>query len=349
MNSVQETSVQQLAPLVDLDRFLPALAGATGDPRWHDASVELISGGKSNLTFTVTSEAGEVILRRPPTGELLPSAHDMVREARVQAGLAGTAVPVADILLVDDGDLLGVPCYVMEKVAGHVVRDTLPAGYADDEASRRAVAHAFVDTLADLHAVDLHAAGLSDYGRPAGFAPRQVRRWTGQWEASRSTDVPEIDELAARLAADVPEQQRSTLVHGDYRLDNVVLDSADPGRVRAVLDWELSTLGDPMTDVALLDLFWAGPDDHRLSIIPGVSHLPGFPTREEMLERYASRAGVDLDDLGWYRAFAHFKFAVITQGVHARAVAGDMAGQEFGDLTGEVLHLGRSGLALLRP
>lgn len=335
------------ADLVDVTRLAPALVEATGDERWNQLELELISGGKSNLTFFVRSDAGELVLRRPPTGDLLPSAHDMGREARVQAALAGSAVPVAPIVLNDDGDLLGVPCYVMERVHGHVVRDDLPAGYADDETSRRAVAFGFADTLADLHAVDHEAVGLGEYGRPAGFAARQVRRWTGQWEASRSHAVPEVDELAARLAADVPTQQRSTLVHGDYRLDNVVLDPAHPGRIVAVLDWELSTLGDPMTDVALLDLFWTGPDDRPLSLIPGVSHLPGFPTREEMVQRYTQRSGVELADLAWYRAFAHFKFAVITQGVAARSAAGDMAGQNFGDLDGEVLHLGRAGLALL--
>lgn len=337
----------QITELVDVDRLTPALVAATGDERWHGATLELISGGKSNLTFFVRSDAGELVLRRPPTGELLPSAHDMVREARVQTGLAGTAVPVAPIVLVDSGDLLGVPCYVMQRVEGHVIRDVLPAGYADDAAGRTAIAHGFVDTLADLHAVDVEAAGLGDYGRPAGFAARQVRRWSGQWEASRTHAVPELDELATRLAASVPEQQRSTLVHGDYRLDNVVLSPEVTGRVDAVLDWELSTLGDPMTDVALLDLFWAGPEDRPISLIPGVSHLPGFPTREEMLNRYALRAGVDLDDLGWYRAFAHFKFAVITQGVSVRSKAGDMAGQDFGDLDAEVLHLGRTGLTFL--
>ncbi|MFC6152851.1 phosphotransferase family protein [Nocardioides yefusunii] len=330
-----------------VDVIASAVAAATGDNRWNSLDMNLVTGGKSNLTYFLESAAGTLVLRRPPTGDLLPSAHDMLREARVQSALAASDVPVPRIVLVDSGDLLGVPCYVMERVAGHVVRDHLPVGWADDAESRRAVAFGFVDTLADLHAVDHEAVGLGDYGRPSGFATRQVRRWTGQWEASRSQDVPEIDLLAQRLAESVPVQQRSTLVHGDYRLDNVVLDASTPGTINAVLDWELSTLGDPMTDVALLDLFWNGPADRPLSLIPGVSHLPGFPSREEMLQRYSARSGAALDDLDWYRAFAHFKFAVITQGVSARSRAGDMAGQDFGDLDAEVLHLGRTGLALL--
>ncbi|MCD6638670.1 MAG: phosphotransferase family protein [Nocardioides sp.] len=330
--------------LVRLDRLGPRLAEVTGEEAWRDSRAELISGGKSNLTFTLTSAAGELVLRRPPTGDLLPSAHDMGREARVQRSLAGTDVPAAPIVLYDDGELIGIQCYVMEKVPGHVIRGELPDGYATTAAERTRMALAFVDTLAALHAVDPGAVGLGDYGRPAGFMERQVRRWTGQWEASRSHDVAEIDELGRRLAAAVPVQRRSTIVHGDFRTDNVVYDAADPGRINAVLDWELSTLGDPLADVGLLMLFWRDADEGDLSLIPGVSHLPGFPDRASMLERYAAASGADLSDLGYYRAFAHFKFAIIVQGVAARSAAGAMGGQDFGDLDDEILRLAQAGL-----
>jgi aminoglycoside phosphotransferase (APT) family kinase protein len=333
--------------LVRLGRLGPALVDATGEGAWLTPEVELIGGGKSNLTFLLRSAAGELVLRRPPTGELLPSAHDMMREARVQSALAGTDVPVAEIVLADAGDLIGIECYVMRRVPGHVIRGELPPGYAETAEERRALSFGFADTLAALHAVDPEEVGLGDYGRPEGFMARQVRRWTGQWEASATHDVPEIDELSRRLAASVPAQQRATVVHGDYRLDNVVLDAEDPGRIRAVLDWELSTLGDPLTDLALLSLFWIGPDEQQLGLIPGVTHLPGFATREGMLERYAATSGADLADMSWYQAFAHFKFAVIAQGVQVRAAAGSMGGQDFGNLDDEVLHLGRAGLALL--
>lgn len=338
------TDVLDLLPLQVLS---PALVHATGDDRWAQAEVGLISGGKSNLTFLLSCPAGELILRRPPTGELLPSAHDMVREAQVQIALADTAVPTAGVLLVDRGDLLGFPFYVMEKVPGHVLRGDLPPGYATTVDQRRAMGEVFADTLALLHGVDYRAAGLGDYGRPEGFMGRQVRRWTSQWASSRFHDVPVIDELAARLGAAVPAQQRATIVHGDYRLDNVVLDLDNPGRIRAVLDWELSTLGDPLTDLALLLLFWRQHGEPELSLIPGVTHLPGFPTRADMLSRYAETAAVDLSDIDWYLAFAHFKFAVITQGVAARSRAGAMGGQNFGDLRAEVLGLGERGLLLL--
>ncbi|HEY9563349.1 MAG TPA: phosphotransferase family protein [Nocardioides sp.] len=333
-----------VADLVKLDRLGPALVEATGDDAWREVTAELISGGKSNLTFTLSSAAGELILRRPPTGKLLPSAHDMGREARVQAGLAGTDVPVAKIVLHDGGELIGIQCYVMEKVPGHVIRGELPRGYATTDSEREQMAFTFVDTLAALHAVDQDAVGLGDYGRPAGFMERQVRRWTGQWEASRTHEVAEIDELARRLTKGVPGQERSTIVHGDYRTDNVVYAPNDPARINAVLDWELSTLGDPLTDLGLLMLFWRSAADGPLSLIPGITHLPGFPDRDAMLERYAATSGADLSDMGYYQAFAHFKFAVIAQGVSARSAAGDMGGQVFGNLDDEIVALAQSGL-----
>ncbi|WP_110208705.1 phosphotransferase family protein [Nocardioides daejeonensis] len=335
------------AELVALEALRERLVEATADEAWRRAEPTLISGGKSNLTFLVSSPAGELVLRRPPTGDLLPSAHDMGREARVQRALAGTDVPVAQILLIDEGGLVGRPCYVMEKVPGHIVRGDLPPAYADTPDRRRAMAEAFVDVLADLHAVDYQAVGLGDYGRPDGFLERQVRRWTGQWEKSRSHDVPEIDELARRLAASIPVQQRSAIAHGDYRFDNVVFAPDEPGRINAVLDWELSTIGDPLADVGLLMLFWREPGEEFPPLIPGVTNLPGFPTRAEILERYAARSGADLSVLDPYIAFAHFKFAVIAQGVAARSAAGAMGGQDFGNLDAEIRRLATEGLELL--
>ena len=331
---------------VPADRLSQALVRATGDPGWRTVDVELVAGGKSNLTYVLRSPAGELVLRRPPTGALLPSAHDMAREWRVQQALADTPVPVPAIVLTDTGDLLGAPCYVMERVAGHVVRADLPAPFADP-AGCEALSAAFVDALAAVLALDPADVGLEDFGRPAGFAARQVRRWTEQWRSSRTHDVAEIDELGRRLATSVPDRGRTSLVHGDYRLDNVVYAEDDASDVRAVLDWELSTLGDPLADLGMLMLFWAGPEDPPLSLIPGVTHLPGFPDRDGVVSRYAAASGTDLDDLPFYRAFAHFKLAVIVQGVSARSRAGAMGGQDFGDLDDEILQLGRSGLELV--
>ncbi len=342
------TETPTKSELVPTDRLAPALAEATGDPGWSDVRARLISGGKSNLTFLLTSTAGEMVLRRPPTGDLLPSAHDMMREARVQSALAATPVPTASIVLADPGGLIGIPCYVMERVQGHIIRDTLPDGYAATEQERRALSFGFVDVLAAIHQVDQDAVGLGDYGRPTGFMERQVRRWTGQWEKSRTGDVPEVEELGRRLAGRIPAQQAATIVHGDYRIDNVVFDSADAGRVNAVLDWELSTLGDPLADLGMLLLFWrhAGEPDVS-SLTPGVTQHAGFPTRDEVVERYAAATGADLGDLAFYTAFAHFKFAVIAQGVSVRARAGAMGGQSFGDLDHEVRAVAAAGLDLL--
>src|SRR5215211_5118444 len=250
--------------LLPLDVVGAAVAAAVGDDRWRACEAALISGGKSNLTFELSSAAGELILRRPPSGELLPSAHDMAREVRVQRALAGSTVPVPSIVLYDDGALLGVPFYVMAKVAGRVIRDELPAGYADSDEERVAMADALVDVLADLHAIEPGSVGLADYGRPEGFLERQLRRWTGQWQSTMTEPVPAMAELAGRLARRLPESRRSAIVHGDSRLE-------------AVLDWELSTLGVPLADLGTLLFYWLEPGAPPRVLTPAVTQARGFP------------------------------------------------------------------------
>jgi aminoglycoside phosphotransferase (APT) family kinase protein len=337
------------ADLVRPDRLGPVLADATGDGRWRSLDAALIAGGKSNLTFELTSAAGALILRRPPSGELLPSAHDMGREARIQRALEATSVPVPKIVLTEPGaDLLGVPFYVMEKVPGHIIRDELPDGYAQTPAEKLALTDALVDVLADLHAVDPEAIGLGDYGRPHGYLERQLRRWNGQWEKSKTHEVAAVDELGAQLVKLRPESQRASIVHGDYRLDNCLMALADPARVAAVLDWELSTLGDPLTDLGLLLFYWREPGEDKPALTPAVTRNPGFPGRGHLVERYARRTGAQLDDMAFYEAFAYFKFAVIAQGIAARVAAGSMAGQDFGDLDQEVTKIAEDGLSRLK-
>ena len=330
----------------------PYLATALGDEKWRTASVELITAGMSNLTYVVTPAGAPddeaVILRRPPTGAVLATAHDMAREHRVITALAPTAVPVPRTLhLCTDAAVLGAPFYVMERVVGlHVTRD-LPAGYADEPPQRRAVADGLVDVLADLHAVDPSDVGLDGFGRPEGFLTRQVRRWTTQWEATRDQDRPGMDALAARLAETVPETGRTSVLHGDYRLDNCLLDPDEPGRVRAVLDWEMSTLGDPLTDLGLMFVYWPEAGEERASMLSPVTTLPGFPSRREVAERYASRTGTDLSALPWYVGFAFFKFAAIVAGIVARSAAGAMAGKDasgFADRIDPCVALGRAAL-----
>src|SRR5918999_1566556 len=222
----------------------PLLADALHDPRWVECDVALIAGGKSNLTYRVACDAGEVVLRRPPLGHVLPTAHDMAREHRVLKALDGTAVPVPRVLHFGAADgPLGVSFYVMERVVGHVCRNALPPGYADGREQRAAIGAALVDVLAELHAVEPAAVGLEEFGRPAGFVERQLRRWSQQWDASKSGELPALDELRDELVRTLPPQRAAAVVHGDYRLDNTVLHPPSPGRIVALLDWEMSTLG----------------------------------------------------------------------------------------------------------
>ena len=335
----------------DPDVVGPYLATVLGDDRWRSAGVELITAGMSNLTYVVApvgAPEDAVVLRRPPTGAVLATAHDMAREHRVISALAGTSVPVPRTLhLCTDPAVLGAPFYVMERVDGLHVTTGLPPGYADEPAQRRAIADGLVDVLADLHAVDPAAVGLTDFGRPEGFLTRQVRRWTTQWEATRDRDRPALDALAARLARTVPEPQRTSVLHGDYRLDNCLLDPAVPGRVRAVLDWEMSTLGDPLTDIGMLFVYWPQAGEDRASMLSPVTTLPGFPTRREVAARYADRTGADLAVLPWYVGFAFFKFAAIVAGIVARSAAGAMAGKDtagYADRIDPCVELGRAAL-----
>ena len=312
----------------------PLLAGALHDPRWARCDVALISGGKSNLTYRVASDAGEVVLRRPPLGHILPTAHDVAREHRVLTALEGTPVPVPRVFWFAGGDsALGAPFYVMERVVGHVCRNALPAGYAETPEGRAAIGGALVDVLADLHTVDPAAVGLADFGRPAGFMERQVRRWSKQWEATKTDELPALDTLRDHLARTLPPQRAAAIVHGDYRLDNTILHPTAPGRIVAVLDWEMSTLGDPLADLGALLIYWCEPADDAVRaaarIVAPVTAEEGFPSRADVVARYAARTGFDVSDVDWYQAFAYFKLAVVCQGIAARAAGGAMLGSGF--------------------
>jgi aminoglycoside phosphotransferase (APT) family kinase protein len=350
-------------PTSDLDQPLttgaapevigPFLAKHLYDERWLDCSVALIAGGMSNLTYAVHCGAGEVIVRRPPLGHILPTAHDMAREHRVISALADTPVPVPRTLLTAEaGAELEFACFVMERVLGHVCRGRVPDGYADDPAQRRLVGDAVVDVLAELHRVDPDAVGLGDFGRPEGFMERQLRRWSKQWEASKFEELPALDRLRDGLAARMPRaQQPATIVHGDYRIDNVILHPVEPGRIVAVLDWELSTLGDPLADLGAMLAYWADADDDEVlvagRVVPPVTEAPGFPSRDEVIERYAERTGFDLSEIHWYMAFGYFKVAVICQGIAHRAAGGSMVGEGFDEAQGNVVPLTQAGLRVL--
>ncbi|MFC4949696.1 phosphotransferase family protein [Pseudonocardia sp. GCM10023141] len=335
------------------------LAERLDDPRWRASTLSPIGAGRSNLTYRVQSEAGAVVLRRPPVGEVAATAHDMGRERRVITALAGTPVPVPRVLAWSDGGPpVDAPCFVMELVEGVVPLGELPPGWATTEAERGRAATALITTLAQLHAVDPAAVGLADFGRPDGFMARQVRRWSTNWEMARSAGldfddatIADLTRLAESLAADVPTSQRDTIVHGDYRIDNCLFDRADPGRVTAVLDWEMSTLGDPMADLGLMLVYWhqavETPAWEAASYIATPTALPGFPTRAEVVEAYAASTGLDMAPLPWYVAFGAFKLAVVLAGILARVRAGMVPASMAAGLEGSAAPLVTLGLHVL--
>jgi aminoglycoside phosphotransferase (APT) family kinase protein len=330
----------------------PYLAKVLEDEAWRTPTVTLIAGGKSNLTYRVSSEAGDVILRRPPLGHVLPTAHDMKREYTAMAALEHTDVPVPKMLhLCTDPELLGQPFYVMEAVDGYVCRDSFPAGYADKPEQRRAIGEGLIRVLGDLHNVEPAKVGLAEFGRPDGYLARQVARWTKQWEATRLDGMEAIDKLAADLAATVPTSQRATIVHGDYRLDNTILDPTTPGRIAAVLDWEMCTLGDPLADLGILLVYWQQADDVSERdlgfVVQSATVLEGFPTRAQVAALYAERSGLDLGELPWYVAFAFWKLAVVCAGIVARVRFGAMVGEGFDGIEERIpplITLGRTTL-----
>ena len=297
------------------------IAGARGP-----FTFDLIAGGHSNLTYRVVGADGHpLVLRRPPLGHLLASAHDMGREHRIIAALADTPVPVAPARgFCDDPSVNGAPFYVMDFVDGHVIRDREAAEAELAEPARRQAGVSLVDTLAAIHAVDIDAVGLSDLGRHEGYIGRQLRRWYGQWQQSQTRELPAVDDVHDLLAARIPEQGPACVVHGDYRLDNTMV--ADDGHVVAVLDWEICTLGDPLADVGLLMVYWTGPGDEPSAWTGSATTAPGFPDRADVLARYADVTGRDLGQMDFYVAFAFWKLACILEGVYARYLAGALGG-----------------------
>jgi aminoglycoside phosphotransferase (APT) family kinase protein len=290
---------------------------------------DLITGGHSNLTFKVTDAEGRAwVLRRPPLGQVLATAHDMGREHRIISALAPTDVPVAPTIgLSADDSVNGAPFYVMDFVEGHIVRSKASAEALTVDARRRA-GEDLVDVLARIHAVDPASVGLGDLGRHDGYIERQLKRWYGQWEKSKTRDLPAVDEVHDALLAAVPEQQGVSIVHGDYRLDNCML--ADDGTVAAVLDWEICTLGDPLADMGLLLVYWADRDDPFSALPDAATTAEGFPTKAELLARYAEVSGRDVSQMDFYVAFGYWKLACILEGVLARYMGGAMGSSASG-------------------
>lgn len=316
-----------------------------------ELSGELVAGGKSNLTYIVTDSAGQqLVLRRPPLGHVLATAHDMGRESRVISALAGSAVPVPRVVAAcADDSVLGAPFYVMTKASGYAYR-TKEELEVLGAARTEAIVESMMTVLADLHSIDPGSVGLGDFGRADGFIARQVTRWRKQFEASRSRDLPDETRLFEALSASVPEQGPPGIVHGDYRLDNLLVDPTLPGDpITAVLDWEMSTIGDPLTDLALLLVY---SDIGRGSQFGGgvttAAQAPGYPSNDQLIARYASVSDRDLSHLGWYIALANYKLAGVTEGIHYRFVQGKTVGAGFEHVGAGVQSLLASGLAALK-
>ncbi|MBV1937701.1 phosphotransferase family protein [Streptomyces sp. BV286] len=319
-------------PGLDLDRLRRLLDGERPGLVHGPLTGRLIEGGRSNLTYAVTDGTAKWVVRRPPLGHVLATAHDMKREHRVISALHPTAVPVPRTrLLCEDVEVLGAPFYVMDFVEGTPYRTAEQLAPLGPERTRGAVL-GLVDTLVELHAVDPAEVGLADFGRPEGFLDRQLRRWGKQLDASRNRELAGIDELHAALGRDLPRSPTATVVHGDYRLDNVLIGEDD--EIKAILDWEMSTLGDPLTDLGLL-VMYSMPLGLPDSPVPTTATAAGHPEPAELIERYATRSGRDVTAVAWYTAFAWFKLAVILEGIHYRYTLGQTVGAGFdriGDL-----------------
>ena len=311
------TAVETLVPAGPLGELLDAQIGDGG----HEAvAVEALGEGRSNLTFLVRRGARAYVLRRPPLGDLPETAHDMGREYRVLSALAGRVRAPRPVLACPDPAVIGAPFYLMEVVDGVVIRGEVPAAF--DPPSRAGLGHEMVDALAELHQVDYAAAGLSDLGRPAGYTARQVARWTKQWAVMATRPLPDIEAVRDWLGEHVPASSPSGIVHGDYKMDNVVFAPGPPARLRAILDWEMATLGDPLADLGYLMVFWPESGEEEVRGLRMPTQEPGFSSRAELLARYEQRTGFAMTDLTFYRTLALWKLAILSEGLYKRYLAG---------------------------
>ena len=331
VDTAKDAADLELPPLVvrePLEAFLDA--HGIGEGRLE---AERIGEGHSNITFLVRRGDARVVLRRPPRPPLPPSAHDVLREARLLKALEGTAVRVPTVIAVgDDETVLGVPFYVMEEVHGNVLASAIPPAL-DSAEERRRTAEELVDSLVELHDVDWRACGLEGYGKPTGYLERQVRRFSGLWEHNKTRELPVVEELGEWLGSNMPESPESTIVHGDYRLGNVMMAEGKPAELVAIFDWELSTIGDPLADVGYLTVTWVEPDDPQDTMfanLNAVTRAGGFLTREEIIARYEERSGRSMSALNWYQALALWKAAVFMEGNFKRFQAGNSDDEYLG-------------------
>jgi aminoglycoside phosphotransferase (APT) family kinase protein len=323
VDTPQDASGLDQPPLLvrePLERFLDAREMGYGP-----IEAERIGEGHSNVTFLIRRGDARVVLRRPPRPPLPPSAHDVLREARLLRAIEGTPVRVPRVIATcDDESVLGAPFYLMEELQGSVITTEIPRPLDTPEA-RRGIADELVDGLVEVHSVDWRACGLEGYGKPTGYLERQLRRFTGLWEHNKTRELPIVEEARDWLGRNMPESPESTIVHGDYRLGNVMVADAAPPRLVAIFDWELSTIGDPLADVGYLTATWAeadDPPDIAYSSLSAATRREGFPGRDQLVARYEEGSGRPVSALGWYQALALWRAAVFMEGNYKRFTAG---------------------------
>ncbi len=315
VDTAEEAAALDRPPLLvrrPLEGFLDEHGLGSGEVK-----AEPVGDGHSNVTYVIRRDGGEWVLRRPPRPPLPPSAHDVLREAWLLRAVEGTAIRVPKVLATcDDEDVIGAPFYVMERIDGIVLNEELPNGLTGDR-----IGAELIDALVEVHAADWQACGLEGYGKPTGYLERQVRRFTGLWEHNATREIAAIDEVTAWLGEHRPESGPATIVHGDYRLGNVMFTG---DRLSAIFDWELATIGDPLADVGYMIATWAEPDDPPSTVasLTTVTRRPGFPTRSDLIDRYEDRSGRSISDLRWYTTLALWKSAVFLEGSYKRRLAG---------------------------
>jgi aminoglycoside phosphotransferase (APT) family kinase protein len=323
VDTPQDASGLEQPPLLvraPLERFLDERGIGSGR-----LEAERIGEGHSNVTFLVSRGGARVVLRRPPRPPLPPSAHQVLREARLLRALEGTPVRVPRVLATcDEEAVLGAPFYLMDEVHGSVITTEVPEAI-DSPEGRRRIAEELVDALVEVHEVDWRACGLEGYGKPSGYLERQLRRFTGLWEHNKTRELPIVEEVGDWLRSNMPQSRESTIVHGDYRLGNVMMADDPPPRLVAIFDWELSTIGDPLADVGYLTVTWAeadDPPDISYSSLSAATRREGFLGREQLVARYEERSGRSVSALGWYQALALWKAAVFMEGNYKRFTSG---------------------------
>jgi aminoglycoside phosphotransferase (APT) family kinase protein len=343
-------SAPELEPLVDAEALTSYLRERFPELATEELTLERHKAGHSNETFFVRFGHRDLVLRRPPRGAFLPTAHDVSREYRVLSALGDRGVRAPrPALFCDDTAVIGAPFYLMERIDGSVIRDALPEGFGGDINARRPIGDELVDALVELHSIDWKQAGLEGFGKPVGYLDRQVRRWKGQLDLTQplTRSIPELLAVGDWLGEHIPDPGNVTIVHGDYKLDNVVFASDPPARLLAILDWEMSTIGDPLADLGWMLSFWREPDDPIEFAMDeqAVTRLPGFATRAELVERYRERSGRDVPDLTFYMALAVWKLAILLEGSYARHLAGLTDDPFFAELEEGVPILAHRALA----